>query len=90
MKHAISKCFSIVLFTITIFSMAMMILCGADTLPIFLGFGKFIIFLIAFTIGGIWLSCATILFIATKETIKAGEGLSKLFQTFIGKISKNA
>lgn len=88
MKKTVSKCFAIVLFTITIFSMIVTLLCATDTLPVFLAFGVLCVALFALSLLGVWVACASILFTATKETIRTGEGLSKLFQIFIGKIAK--
>lgn len=87
MKNTISKCFAIILFTITIFSMFLMVLCAADTMPIFFAFGGLCIGLVGLSLLGLWLSCAVILFTTVKEAVKAGEGLSKMFQNFIGKIA---
>ena len=88
MKKTIGKCFSIILFTITIVSMISVFVSEVGE-KLFAFFGIVCISLLALTLIVIWVACVSILLSATKETIKTGEGISKLFQKFLGKLLTN-
>ena len=87
MKNTISKCFAIAMFTITILSMLSAI-GTTQTQPIFAGVGALCVAIFGLTLVALWISCVAILIAAVKETVRTGEGLSKLFQIFIGKVAK--
>lgn len=90
MKKTVSKCFSIFLYAISIYSVVMSILSSPVDGGIFNYFGIFFVVLTALTLFALWISCMVILYGAVKETFRAGAGIGNLFQVLIGKISKTS
>lgn len=89
MKKILRRCFGIVAFSLTILSM--MSLTGTPAIAdiVFNSFGIVCVSLCALSLVGLWIACLVVLIGVVVQVVKAGAGLSTLFQTLIDKVTKN-